>query len=101
MSEYTSDHPKTAYGAKQQQEALCRKELPIVSKTTRREEFAKACLTWQPSEDEINRQESIDKVKNPYNEPHKPKLRDRHEIIAQLQLRRADALIAELTKDSP
>lgn len=39
MSEYTADHPKTAYGPKQQQE-FHRKESIDASRLTKREKFA-------------------------------------------------------------
>lgn len=53
----------------------------------------------EPSEDEIGRQVSIDRSRNPYNEgPPKPKIRERYEIIAYLKFRYADAMLKEREK---
>lgn len=67
---------------------------------TKREAFAMAAMQWEPPTDEVEFQERCDRNRNPYNEPHKPRLRDRHEIVAALQLRRADAMLQAL-KETP
>lgn len=46
-----------------------------------------------PTEEDIAAQYRYDKMRNPYNDHHKPKLRDRHEIIADLAYRHADAML--------
>lgn len=66
---------------------------------TLREHFAGLAMAWTPDEHSLDRERSIDKHRNPYNESHKPRIRDDHEIIAMLQVRRADALLVELAKD--
>lgn len=65
-----------------------------------REAFAMAAMQWEPPTDDVEFQERYDRNRNPYNEPHKPRLRDRHEIVASLQLRRADAML-QAPKDTP
>lgn len=51
-----------------------------------------------PTEGEINDQMNLDKHRNPYNEPHRPRIRDRAEIVAMLRWRAADAMIAARSK---
>lgn len=52
----------------------------------------------QPSQEAINTEIRLDKARNPYNEPHKPRLRDQAEIIAHLRYEYADAMLAERAK---
>jgi hypothetical protein len=48
----------------------------------------------QPSVSDIEKQYMFDKANNPYNEPHRPKLRDTVEIVADLRYRYADNMLA-------
>ena len=48
----------------------------------------------EPSESEIDRAYKLDKMRNPYNEPHKPKLRSDLEIRAAHRFAYADAMLA-------
>lgn len=58
---------------------------------TKREWFAG--MAPEPSQEEIERQQMRDRNKNPYNEPCKPRIRERLEIIAALKYAYADAMI--------
>jgi len=50
--------------------------------------------TWHnPSDGDIEREQSNDRARNPYNDYHKPKLRDRQEIICDLKFKHADAML--------
>lgn len=51
-----------------------------------------------PSEDRIQQAAKMDKFANPHNEPGKPKLRDRPEIIADLRYAQADAMLSARQK---
>lgn len=46
-----------------------------------------------PTKDEIDMQCNFDGAKNPHNDSYKPPLRERHEIIADLKYRYADAML--------
>lgn len=52
----------------------------------------------QPTDQQISRGMDRDKNRNPYNEPGKPKLREREEIIAALRYEFADAMLRERSK---
>lgn len=47
-----------------------------------------------PTEDEIRREMALDSAKNPHNDRRGPMLRSRHQIIATLAYKRADAMLA-------
>jgi hypothetical protein len=47
-----------------------------------------------PSEERVSLEMKLDKQRNPYNEGHKPKIRGRIEIIADLNYEYAKAMIA-------
>ena len=49
----------------------------------------------EPTQDEIEWEAKKDKLANPHNEPRKPKLRDRWEIVAYLRYSHATAMLAE------
>jgi hypothetical protein len=57
-----------------------------------------ATFAPMPSEDQIAMYEKIDRSRNPHNDPHKPKIRTRYEIIAYLRFEYADAMVAEYEK---
>lgn len=48
----------------------------------------------EPTIDAINTQQGLDRGRNPYNDPHKPPLRSREQIVAELRYRHADAMLA-------
>lgn len=52
-----------------------------------------------PRQEEIEFQYNLDRSRNPHNYPNKPKLRDRHEIIAFLAYRYADAMLAARSQE--
>jgi hypothetical protein len=52
----------------------------------------------EPSIEDITREQSIDRGKNPHNDSYKPRLREREEIICFLRYKRADAMLAEREK---
>lgn len=51
-----------------------------------------AALAPEPSKEDIIREMQQDRLANPYNEPHKPKLRRHDEIVAQLKFKYATAM---------
>lgn len=54
-----------------------------------------------PSEEDVAFQMRLDSARNPHNDPHKPRLREKLEIIALLRYRHADAMIAARAPDDP
>lgn len=70
---------------------------PHVNGMTLRDWFATHAP--EPSSDQMQIERGVDRGRNPYNEPHKPKLRSDDEIKAQLAYRYADALLAERERD--
>ena len=48
----------------------------------------------EPSAEDVQRERGRDKSKNPYNEAHKPRLREDKEIRAYLRYACADAMLA-------
>lgn len=51
----------------------------------------------EPTLDAINTQQGFDRGRNPYNDAHKPPLRSREQIVAELRYRYADAMLAART----
>lgn len=47
-----------------------------------------------PTLAQIEAQQSYDRTRNPHNDSHRPRIRDRHEIIAYLMYQHADAMLA-------
>lgn len=47
-----------------------------------------------PEESVVQTQQSLDRSRNPHNDSHKPQLRSRDQIIAELRYRQADAMLA-------
>lgn len=79
-------------------EAYGRSAFPI-SETTDTTEYGMTLRDYfaatlpSPTENEIELQYKLDKACNPYNESHKPKLRERKEVIADLRYIVADAML--------
>lgn len=51
-----------------------------------------AALVPEPSKQEIEIEAQKDRLKNPHNDPHKPRLREYDEIIAHIRFRKAAAM---------
>ena len=51
-----------------------------------------------PLEQYITMEQQIDNTKNPYNDSHKPKLRDRNQIIADLKVKYAKCVLEAIRK---
>jgi hypothetical protein len=49
-------------------------------------EYALIHSTWEPTKDDVNAEFQRDRNKNPYNEPHKPKLRSYSEVVKDLKI---------------
>ena len=58
----------------------------FLTDTISKREYALIHCNYFPSEEDIDSIMSIDRMKNPHNEIHKPKLRSRFEIIKKLKL---------------
>ena len=57
-------------------------------------EYALIHSAWHPSTDDIETELRRDKAINPYNEPHKKKLRSRKEVILELTIAHFKALLS-------
>lgn len=67
----------------------------VFSGLTKREYFL-CHSTYEPSSKEIALEETRDRNRNPHNDFGKPKRRSLDEIIAELKLKKVDALLAAL-----
>ena len=54
-----------------------------------------ATFAPEPSTEDISSEFERDRLRNPHNDPHKPKIRSKREIIAELRYRYADSMISE------
>lgn len=63
-------------------------------------EYAVIHSTYEPSQSDIDGAYQRDKMKNPHNEPNKPPIRSRVEIIADLKIGAAKILLKRIYKNS-